>query len=612
MPRPALAGSPRRPLEDDVMTRHDRDVGQARCPARLPFWLLGGLGAVALVLAGCVTTNQPRGKADDEPEAARYDLPTVGERTDVANAAPLMLGGVGLVTDLEGTGGDCPHDSYRAMLVEHLRKEGVQNVNKLLGSPDCAVVVIEAALPPGTARGERIDVEVKLPPGSRATSLRGGVLRKSPLRNYELAQNLRPDSNGPQGMIQGHKLAEASGPILVSGDGGDDSPGLRHGRIWQGARALIEQPLALVMHPDSQQARFTSLISDRINNTFQPNVRNIDTHLAHTADNVSISLRVPPQYRYNLPRYLQVVRVIPLSDSNDFVPKEGQQDRRSYRQKLADDLLDPSRTVVAAIRLEALGQPSLPTLKAGLKSPYPLVRFASAEALTYLGSAAGCEELGGCAVKYPILRSNVLAALASLDEAASVLQLRKMILSDLDDEGRCGAMRALQLLNERDPLVRGERLNDSFWLNVVTKEGRPLVHVSTTKRAEVALFGVAPALKAPFHLLAGEYIVTAAEEGSSTAMVSYVGREGRTARKPCSLEMEEVIRTMAEMGASFPEVVAMLQQAASCESVSCPVRVDALPQAPSAQQLAELGKVDPAGYGLLPAGSPATPQGGTR
>src|SRR5262249_12802615 len=110
--------------EDDVMTRHDRDVGQARwCPARLPFWLLRGLGAAALVLAGCATINQPRGKADDEPEAARYDLPTVGERTVVANAAPLMLGGVGLVEGLEGTGGDCPHDSYRAMLVEHLKKE---------------------------------------------------------------------------------------------------------------------------------------------------------------------------------------------------------------------------------------------------------------------------------------------------------------------------------------------------------------------------------------------------------------------------------------------------------------------------------------------------------
>src|SRR5262249_15413454 len=203
--------------------------------------------------------------------------------------------------------------------VEQLHKEGVQNVNQLLNSSDYAVVVIEAALPPGSSKGERIDVEIKLPPGSRATSLRGGVLRKTPLRNYELAQNLRPDYTGPQGTLQGHKLAEASGPILVSGEGGEDSPSQKHGRIWQGARTLIEQPLALVMNPDSQQARFTSLISDRINATFQPGMRTIDSHLAHTADNVSIALRVPPQYRYNLPRYLQVVRVVPMSDSNDFV-----------------------------------------------------------------------------------------------------------------------------------------------------------------------------------------------------------------------------------------------------------------------------------------------------
>jgi hypothetical protein len=149
--------------------------------------------------------------------------------------------------------------------------------------------------------------------------------------------------------------------------------------------------------------------------------------------------------------------------------------------------------------------------------------------------------------------------------------------------------------------VSGERLNDSFWLHSVGREGRSFVHLSTTKRVEVALFGKPPELHPPFSLLAGPFVVTGTAEGA-TAMVSCVGPEGPS-RKACGLEVEEVVRTMAELGATFPEVMTMLLQAASCEAVNCPVRIDALPQPRSAHELAELGKNDPIGRDLLPAGS---------
>src|SRR3954447_20095828 len=117
------------------MTRHDFDVG------RVPLWMWGGVAAACLVLAGCASTNQQRGKAAEEPESARYDLATIGEKTTVANAEPLPLGGIGLVEGLEGTGGDCARDSsHRSMLSEQLRKEGVQDVKQLLESTDCALV----------------------------------------------------------------------------------------------------------------------------------------------------------------------------------------------------------------------------------------------------------------------------------------------------------------------------------------------------------------------------------------------------------------------------------------------------------------------------------------
>jgi len=583
------------------MTRHDSDPGLSPCAGRYPFWFLGCFGALLLVLAGCTPPSQLRAKAAEEGEGVHYDIPTIGDRTAIGNAEPMQLGGVGLVEGLEGTGGDCTHDSYRTRLADELRKQGVQNIPELLKSPDCALVIVEAQIPPGTVPGDKLDVEVKLPPGSRATSLRGGVLHKCYLYNFDFTRNLRPDYSGPQGLLLGHKRAEAQGAILVT----DGEGGGRQGRIWQGAICKAEQPLSLVMNPDSQQARFTALTMERINATFLGSGRGKrDSTIAHTSNNISVALRVPIQYRHNLPRYLRVVRAIPLMDSSDLPPKEGD-DKRSYRQKLTDDLLEPSRTVIASIRLEALGDRSISALKLGLKSPHPLVRFSSAEALAYLGSPAGCEELGRAASKYPILRAYALSALASLNEAASVLQLQRMISSDLDDEARTGAFRALWLLNEREPMVRGQQLG-SFWVHSIAPNNRPLIFISTQKRAEVVMFGKTPALKPPFSLLAGEFTVTASSD-SAAAVISWVPRDGELVRKTCGLEVGEVIRSMAEMGAGFPDTLAMLQQASGCGSISCPVRIDNLPEPGSVYELMQLGK-DPTGEELLlPAGGQRQP-----
>lgn len=574
------------------MTRRATVTRLLAWAGRCPLWVLGAVGAILLVLAGCTTTpGFQRGQADDDSELHRYDLATVGDRTTVGNAEPVSLGGVGLVENLEGTGGDCTHDSYRTMLSEQMQKDRVQNVSALLKSPDCAMVIVEALMPPGASKDDRIDVQVKLPPGSQATSLRGGVLRKCYLYNYDFAKNLRPDYQGGNRMFIGHKLCVASGQVLVSHGDGDDAAQSKVGRIWGGGKLAADFPLALVMNQDSQQARYTSLISDRVNNTFQGGgLRGaLDTRLAHTKDNMVIDLRVPAQYRYNIERYLRVVRMVPLSDAADAAGKT-EADKRSYRQKLGDDLLDPARAVVAAIRLEALGAKSIPVLKdKGLKSPHPLVRFCSAEALAYLGSPSCGEELHKAAVESPLFRSLALTALASLDEAVCHLKLKELVNSDQDEELRYGAFRALRTLSEKDPLVQGELLNDSFHLHRVAPNTKPVVHLSTSKRAEVVLFGETPALRPPFSILAGEFTISAAKMDGH-CIVSRFPLKSAPARKQCGLELEEIIRAMAELGGHYPEVIAMLQQAGTCGSLNCRVRVDALPQATDVRELAKAGK----------------------
>src|SRR5207253_6587171 len=115
-------------------------------------------------------------------------------------------------------------------------------------------------------------------------------------------------------------------------------------------------------------------------------------------------------------RFLRVVRLVPLQDIADAHP-EGS--KKSYRQRLAADMLDPARTVTAALRLEALGQSSIAALKPGLDSKHPLVRFCAAEALAYLGSPSCGEELASVVQERPSLRAFALTAMASLERQSA-------------------------------------------------------------------------------------------------------------------------------------------------------------------------------------------------
>src|SRR4029077_15801135 len=131
-----------------------------------------------------------------------------------------------------------------------------------------------------------------------------------------------------------------------------------------------------------------------------------------------VVLTVPAQYRLNLPRYLRVVRQVPLSETAE--------SRIAYRRRLEERLLDPAHSVIAALKLEALGQDSIPILKRGLTSEHPLVQFCAAEALAYLGKASSGEVLARMVEQQPALRAFSLTALASLDEAICHVELRRL------------------------------------------------------------------------------------------------------------------------------------------------------------------------------------------
>jgi hypothetical protein len=534
-----------------------------------------------------------RGKSEEETERDRYGgVKTIRDVATVGNADPIPVGGVGLVTGLDGTGGDSPEDSYRTLLEDQLRKAGVPSPKKLLAAPENSMVIVTGLVPPGTREGEPFDIEVRLPRGSKATSLRGGTLEKCRLFTYAQAANLRSGYAGSGELVLGHPVATAEGPLLV-GMGfakDEDDARLKKARIWNGGRTKITASLRLLLNQDQQHASMAGLIAKRLNETFHgsfPADSKMQVAVAH--DNLGIDLNVAPRYRLNLPHYLRVVLAVPLHSPGDTPGADG---GAAYRQRLADDLLDPDRTVRAALRLEALGDDrTVAALKAGLKSKDVKVRFCSAESLAYLGNSAGGEELATIIEQQPYLRAFALTALASLDQKVSRVRLREILEASNNDVVRYGAFRALCTLDARDEAVRGALLNDAFWLHRVAPRTEPMIHVSSTKRPEIVLFGNDARLETPFALRAGQYCVTATENDQDHCLVAWVPPAGGSpVHKECPLQVDALLRTLTDMGASYPEVIEILQQADQSRCLSCRLKADALPQLISVEELALAGK----------------------
>jgi hypothetical protein len=540
---------------------------------------LGLMAAAWLALAGCADP-QTRLLSEDESERDRYEVRTIGDLTTVANADPLPVSGVGLVVGLNGTGSSPPRCAERSIVESELLKLKVENVNKLLASSDISMVRVTSMIPPGSHKGDMIAVDVTLPPGSRTTSLRGGRLVACDLFNYEMARNLSERAAGSESAFKGHPLVRAEGMVLVGFGDGDESAKVKQGRIWSGGRVRTDRPFYLVLNEDQQYARVAGAVADRLNETFQGRyLGGPSGEMASAKNNTGVFLTVPQQYKHNMPRFLRVVRMIPMRLDTAQSP---------YRRKLAEDLLDPVHTITAALRLEALGKDSVPLLKRGLESDRPLVRFAAAEALAYLGDPSSGNELARAVEEYPDLRAFGLSALASLDESVSRVKLRELMCGN-DPEVRYGAFRALRALDEHDSAVQGELLNESFWLHRIMPNAEPLVHFSTSRRAEIILFGMEPMLQPPFAISAGEFTVTASAENQHCTVGRFSTQFGVSHRQ-CSFKIDEIIRVMADEGAMYPEIVEMLRQAGLRSNGSCRIVNDALPQNTSVHDLAVIGR----------------------
>lgn len=502
------------------------------------------------------------------PEA-RLDMPPMPDVKYVsAYAQPfgtdfVKVEAVSIVTGLAGTGSDPPPTPQRATLLAEMNRREVSNPNEVLASGNTSMVLVRAFLRPGIQEGDRFDVEVRVPTRSETKSIRDGWLLSTRLTELAvLGEQIR----------EGHVLGFAEGPVLVdpTADPAKDPALATRGRILGGGVATKSRPMGLVLSNQHKSVRTSQQIAVAVNHRFYTYINGRKQGVANPKTDELIDIVIHPRYKDNVGRYTQLIRNIAIDESPATL-----QARLIF---LDQQLGDPLTAATAAVRLEAIGnEQAKDILRRGLKSTDREVRFYASEALAYLDDTAAVETLADVARHEPAFRVNALAALSAMDDALAYDALRSL-LEVKSAETRYGAFRSLWAMNERDPLIRGEKLGDQFRLHVLDVPGPTMVHVTNSHYPEVVLFGTEQKFQLPLVVDAGKNIMVNGLNGGDKITISRFKSGSEPQQQVVSTRVEEVIRAIVALGGTYPDVVQALQQAKRDGALATRFEVDALPQ----------------------------------
>jgi Flagellar P-ring protein/HEAT repeats len=561
--------------------------------------VLGALVAgAALFLTGAGSGKKPL-KVAPPPKVDE----TVGDVASILGS-DLKIEGIGLVIGLEGTGSEPAPSAQTTKLLDEMRKSGVQHPERLFrglgGASNASIVIVRASFPAGLTTKDKFDLEIELPPASATTSLAGGWLVEAQLGQKAMTREGEKDDK---------IIAAGRGPIMVGNDLKPGDP--KVGRILGGGRGKEDSPYLLSIKEARRSGKTSQLLENVVKQRFHQ-VEGADRKgMAVAKTDSSLVLKVPKIYHHNQDRYHLVIKYLSLVDNPTL--------REQRLERWGKELLDPKKAGLAALKLEGMGVNAIPTLKKALDSPDETCRFFAAESLAYLNDGDSAVVLSEVARKKPEFRAFALKAMASMDQSASLIQLRKL-MAEPEYELRYGAFDALRTLDPTDPFLGKVRVLDEvpetepaedmamkfgdrpirkpkaaveepFSLYVVDCEGPPMIHVSRNLRCEVVIFGRDQKMLTPIVLGSGGPLLLNASDGDSKVQLCKI--TSKTLDYPetkvnCTLEVAEVIREMANLGASYPDIATVLGAASVQKNLPGPFVIDALPAPNKAYDKAQL------------------------
>jgi len=528
----------------------------------LLFVALIALGGCNLIGGKKKNQSKPTKPIPPNRILAEYASPGISSRN------PMLVQGFGLVRNL-GDNGSVEVDSlHRQLVIEELKRTEVPNPSQLVDSKDTAIVHVQANIPPGTRKGDPIDVEISLPVNSECRSLQGGILSKTVLSEMLGVGNE---------IKRGNTLAVVEGPLLLDPKIDKSNSNYEKRAVILGkAECRIDRDFNFSIDSDdwipSQKAKIASEMERCINKRFKIEGEQTGVAKARSQPSVGVEAKMHPHYREAPRRYIAVIMSIRCFEN------ETQQAQRI--EDLKRELLDPEKAQAAALQLEALpARMGAEALYEGMKSTSSHVRFCSAEALAYMRRPGVGPILAEFARNDSKKRPAAIAALASMGDLEAAENLLPLMATG-DAELRYGAFWALRRRNPDHPAIRAWPMDTYPYHYHVLPFDEPLVHATTSRRSEIVLFSQNIKLNAPFVGNAGKSIVVDVFSPEQVKIVRVnPGRINEERLRPNSLD--KVLEAIAELGGSYQDTLEFLSEAGTeqqngLQALTCPFVVDGI------------------------------------
>jgi len=490
---------------------------------------------------------------------------TAGSLVEVFSYQTIPVEGYTIAGALEGTGSrECPQ-AIREYLEKFILKQlPVQqtSLEKIINSPNTAVVLVSGLMPFNKGKGSRFDIKVEALTGTQTTSLEGGWVYQTELR--------------PTGAfaVALKAFGRASGPIYVDKIGSRD-PDKRVGYILGGGTVLQEDRIVLALRtPDYKTA---NAIRNRINSRFGYNT-------AKAASNSQIELRIPEEYNDNRKRFIELVRSIYMQQSPALIKERILSSVR--RLAVAADKQD------SEITLEAIGKQSIDKLSALLNHSSEEVRLRAARCMLNLGDDRGLERLGDIAFDntsaYRFEAIEAISRAASRNDAANIL---RRLLKDDNFDIRLAAYENLHKLD--DIFITEDLIAGSFLLEQIIQSPYKTVYVSRSGQPRIVLFGAPIYCRRNSFVESGDGRITlnaAAGQNYVSIIRKHPTHAEAIIKLQSSFELADIIRTLAEepvkkpgsrrlgVGVNYAEIISILKQMSEAGAIEADFRAGELPK----------------------------------
>lgn len=493
--------------------------------------------AVALVLLGGVACSGPAPKSRQVSPGVIRDVPpvlrgTIGSTATLRKADPILVSGYGLVVGLAGTGGGDLDPRTAATMERQLGLKGIarsatglegtplegMTPQQVLQSKDVAVVVVYAAVSPGSPLGSTFDVYVRAVNKGPDISLEGGLLWTT---------DLQVGPPAPMDGYQTRKLATARGPVFVNpfAEPGTRGRMSRHdGRILSGGVVTNPMDLELILNSDSHS--LATAVTRAVNNRF-PAGPGEDVTARGRSPRV-INVTIPTAYRHRAQDFINLLMHTRVDQTA--APEFAKQYVETLRSQpyLSEDL---------RWALEALPQKTaLPFLRDLYDSPQERERWAALRAGAGLGDPLSAPRLKQLAKEgASLMRTGAISLLGRLSAGPTIdLALQEQLGSDLL-RVRVAAYEALVGRAEREQLRRWQaqqryrhsptqvqiserafdearaqlelsanspqgierRLVEGKFLLDLVPQGEPLIYIAQQGRPRITVFGRGVELRRP-------------------------------------------------------------------------------------------------------------------